>query len=78
MKSGRQRLCLFEWPASGIVASGAGRHGWAPPNSDSLNDGEGGDGCVCACMCARTRVLARVRACVRASERASVRACVLA
>ena len=56
-KSCRQRVCLFEWPATSIVASGAGRHGWAPPNSDSLYDG--GDGGVCVCM--RTCV----RACVR-------------
>ena len=35
-KSGRQHVCLFQWPATGIVASGAGRHGWAPTNSDNL------------------------------------------
>ena len=39
-KSGRQRVCLFKWPATGIVASGAGHHSWAPPNSDSLNGGD--------------------------------------
>ena len=37
---------LFEWPATGIVAGGVGRHGWAPPNSDSLN---GGDDSVYVC-----------------------------
>ena len=47
------RQCLFQWPATGIVASGAGRHGWAPTNSDKLC----GDG-----MCAREM---RVRACGR-------------
>ena len=52
-KSGRQRLCLFEWPAIGIVASGAGSHGWAPPNSDSQY---GGDGGVCARVCGRACV----------------------
>ena len=35
-------------PATGIVASGAGRHGWAPTNSDNLYGG--GDGGVCACV----------------------------
>ena len=41
-------MCLlFQWPATGIVASGAGRHGWEPMNSDNLY---GGDGGVCVCM----------------------------
>ena len=52
-KSGRQRVCLFQWPATGIVASGTGRHGWAPTNSDNLY----GD------VCARARVC--MRACMR-------------
>ena len=52
-KSGRAGVCLFEWPATGIVASGAGRHGWAPPNSDILYGGDGSDGGVCARACVR-------------------------
>ena len=35
-KSGRQSQCLFQWPVTGIVASGAGRHGWAQKNSDNM------------------------------------------
>ena len=46
-KSDHQRACLFEWPATGIVVSGAGRHGWAPPNSNSLY---GGGVCVHTCV----------------------------
>ena len=41
-KPGRQRQCLFQWPATGSFASGAGRHGWAPTNSDNLYGGDGG------------------------------------
>ena len=65
-KSGRQCMCLFELPATGIVASGAGRHGWTPTNSDNLDGGDGdvcvyllGGGHTCACVCTR------VHACVR-------------
>ena len=54
-KSGRHHVCLFEWPATSIVASGAGRHGWAPTNSDNLYLG------YMAAVCVRTRV----RVCVR-------------
>ena len=46
-------MCLFEWPATGIVASGASRHSWAPTNSDNLYGGDGGvcvHTCVRACM----------------------------
>ena len=50
-KSGRQRVCVFEWSATGIVASGADLHGRAPPNSDSLYGDDGGDGGVCAQPC---------------------------
>ena len=39
-------------PATGIVASGAARRGWAPTNSDNLY----GDAvCVCVHTCARVR-----------------------
>ena len=86
-KPGRQRQCLFQWPATGIVASGAGRHGWVPTNSDNLRGGG-----VCVCVCACVLVCARVHACVRpcvrtrvhafscvcACGRAGVRACVRA
>ena len=41
-------------------ASGAGRHRWAPMNSDNLYGG--GDGGVCARACLRVRTLACVRA----------------
>ena len=64
-------MSLFEWPATGIVTSGAGIHCWAPPNCDSLYGGDGGDGGVCARVCVRacarvcTRVRASVCACVR-------------
>ena len=51
-KSGRPHVCLFHWSATGIVASGAGRHGWAPMNSDNLYGGDGG-------VCARTRACLR-------------------
>ena len=57
-------MCLFVWPATSIVASGAaGRHGWTTPNSDSVYGGDGGDSGVCA----RVRVYVCVRAsvCVR-------------
>ena len=50
-------------PATGIVASEAGRHGWAPPNSDNLY-GCDGDVCVHTCVCARVCACACVRACV--------------
>ena len=56
------KLSLFEWPATGIVASGAGRHGWAPPNSDSLYGDDGGDGGMCVHVDACARVC--MRACV--------------
>ena len=61
-------MCLFEWPANGIVASGAGRRGWAPANSDSLHGGDGGDGGVCVHVHAHAcaRVCALAYACVRA------------
>ena len=66
-KLGRQRQCLFQWPATGIVASRAGRHGWATysSNGDNLYGGDGG-------VCVRTRV----HACVRDVGRACVRALV--
>ena len=51
-KSGRQRVCLFQWPATSIVASVAGRQGWAPTNSDKVY---GGDGDVCVHVCALVR-----------------------
>ena len=54
-------MCLFEWPATSIVVSVAGCHGWAPPNSDSLY---GGDGSVCARVYARAGECACVCACV--------------
>ena len=56
-KPGRQRQCLFQWPATGIVASRAGRHGWVTDSSNGDNL-YGGDGGVC--------VPTRVHACVRA------------
>ena len=62
-KSGRQHVCLLEWPATGIVASAEGHHGWAPPNSITCT--------AATAVCARARVCARVcahvgmRACVR-------------
>ena len=40
-------MCLFQWPATDIVASGAGRHGYAPTNSDNLY---GDDGGMCVCV----------------------------
>ena len=47
----------FNGSATGIVASGAGRHGWAPTNSDNLYGGDGG-------VCARVRLFAvRAHAC---------------
>ena len=63
-------------------ASGAGGHGWAPMNSDSLSaDGDGGDGCVCtcvrACVCARACMRACARVCARACMHACVCACVM-
>ena len=61
----------FNGQRPAIVASGAGRHGWVPPdpsNSDILNDGDGGVRvCVCACE----------RACERACMCACVHACVI-
>ena len=69
-KAGRQRQCLFQWPATSIVASGTGRHGWAPTNSDSLYGGDGDGGvCVPARVCARACVRAHACACVRACVR---------
>ena len=67
-KPGRQRQCLFQWPATGIVASGADRHGWAtdPSNSDNLYGG--------VCVHARAYVHSHVCACVRACVHACVRA----
>ena len=62
-KPGRQRQCLYQWPGTGIIASGAGRHGWAPPNSDNLLGGDGGV-CGCARVCARACMRTRVHACV--------------
>ena len=64
-KPGRQRQCLFQWPAIAIVASGTGRRSWAPSNSVNLYDSDGG---VRVCVCARTCVhlCARVYACLRA------------
>ena len=61
-------MCLFEWPATGIVASRAGRHGSTPPNSNSLYDGDGG---LCAHVSARMRVHACAceSACVHARVR---------
>ena len=48
-KSGHQRQCLFQWPATGIVAREAGHHGWAtdPPNIDNIRRR------VCVRACAR-------------------------
>ena len=43
-------------------ASGAGRHGWAPMNSDNLYGG--GDGGVCVCSSMRVRAYVGLRACV--------------
>ena len=76
-------MCLFEWPATGIVTSGAGIHCLAPPNCDNLyggdggdggdGGGDGGDGGVCVHECACVRVHACARACVQACVRACVR-----
>ena len=80
-KPGRQRQCLFQWPGTGIVASGAGRHGWAtvPSNSDNMCGGGGdGDGGVCVCVCVRASARVCMRACLRACVRACVRACLRA
>ena len=49
-KPGCQRQCLFQWPVTGIVASGSGRHGWAPTSSINLYDG---GVCVCVRLCMR-------------------------
>ena len=88
-KPGRQRQCLFQWRVTGIVASGASRHGWTPANSDNLYGGDGGVCvrgracvrrrmyvCVCACVRACTCVRPCVRTYVRACVRMFVRACV--
>ncbi len=57
-------------PATGIVASGADRHDWAPTNSDNLYGGDGGVR-VCARECARVCMHAcmRARPCVRVCVR---------
>ena len=49
-KLDRQCMSLFQWPATSTFASGAGRHGWAPTNSDYLYCGDGGV-CVWVCVC---------------------------
>ena len=54
-KSGRERVCLFQWQATDLVASGAGPHGWAPTNSDNLY----GDGGVCVFRGAHACALSR-------------------
>ena len=61
-KSGRHHVCLFQWPATGIVASGAGRHGSAPTNSE-ITCTAATRRCVYAHACARVSACARV--CVR-------------
>ena len=78
-KSGRQFVCRFEWPATGLcrMRSGpsrlVGRHRIAIVVCAA--DGDGGDGCVCVCV----HVCARACACVcaRACMRACVCACVM-
>ena len=62
-------MCLIEWPATGIVASGTGYHGLVPPNSDSLYSSDGGDSGVRAHVCMR----AYSRVCMCACGRVCVR-----
>ena len=62
----------YEWGAP-MNASGAGGHGWAPMNSDSLCGGRWWRRRLCECTC--VRVCVHVRLCVHAHACARVRVC---
>ena len=67
VKSGRQHVCLYAWPATGIVwpASKTGAqpwrsHGWAHRHSEQRQSWVGW-----GCACSRVWACVRVHACVR-------------